>query len=91
MPMYVCQSGAEAGTEINEEGCFVITDDHDRDWFCREVTVTDPAQQPDYAKQFFRMGFLAHKIGINEAGLFWHGNADDEDDLREKLSEVNSG
>ena len=87
MPVYLCYFGAAAEAQIQEEGCFVIHDEHDRLWFCKEITQPDPSG-PGYAEQFFRMGYLAHKIGINEGGKMFHGNADDEDNLREQLSAV---
>lgn len=86
MPQYLCYFGAGADAQIQEQGCFVITDAHDRLWFCRELT--EPPGEELYAKQLFDMGYLAHKIGINEGGKMFHGNADDQDDLRDELGAV---
>lgn len=87
MSLYVCYFGSGADTQIQEEGCFLVTDDQERLWFCKEVTDFDPEKQPDYAEQFFRMGYLAHKLGINDGGTMFYGNAADQDDLRKQLSE----
>lgn len=87
MPLYRCCFGAGSEAQVQEEGCFLLKDDRDRLWFCREVEHADEPDQPAYADQFFRMGFLAHKIGISEPGMMFHGNAENEDDLREQLSQ----
>jgi hypothetical protein len=90
MPVYLCYIGPGAEAQMQEEGCFIMHDEQERLWFCKEITQTHPEKQPSYAEQFFRMGYLAHKIGINEGGKMFHGNAEDEheEDLREQLSAV---
>ncbi len=82
MPTYVCYFGAGAEAQMQEEGCFVITDCNERLWFCREVT---PDKREDFAGQLFRMGYLAHKIGIKEPGEMFFGIAENKEDLRDQL------
>lgn len=87
VPLYCCYFGPGAKSQIQEEGCFVITDDRERLWLCREILNFGSEKQEDYFGQFFRMGYLAHKIGINETGSMFYGNAEDQDDLRVKLNQ----
>jgi hypothetical protein len=85
VPVYVCYFGSGADAQIQEEGCFAVHDDRNRLWFCRELHEIPEPGEPTFVEQLFRMGYLAHKIGINEGGAMWHGNADDLDDLRDQL------
>jgi hypothetical protein len=57
MPLYIGYAGARAEAQLqDEEGCVIIDDHKERRWFCKEITGFDPANEPDYAMQFFRMG-----------------------------------
>src|SRR5436189_29194 len=38
VPMFICYCGAGAEAQIEEEGCFVVGDDHNRLWFCKDIT-----------------------------------------------------
>lgn len=86
MPLYACCFGAGSEAQAQEEGCFLLKDDRDRLWFCREVEHADDPNGPPW-EQFFRMGYLAHKIGVSEPGIMFEGIAENEDDLREQLSQ----
>ena len=86
MPVYVCFRGAGADAALQEEGCFIIDDDDNRRWYCRAAEHPDPSQ-PGFAEDFFRMAYLARKFGPQEGGQMFHGTAENQEELRERLSE----
>jgi hypothetical protein len=84
MPMYVCHVGEAASVAQDEPGCFLVTDEKDRQWYCRMIPEADE-EYFDPAEEAYYFGALALKCGFAHGGRFVYGTWTDEASLRKGL------
>jgi hypothetical protein len=85
MPYYYCVHGPGAEEQMREQDSFPVDDHNGRRWYCRGIQRIDP-KQPGPQEEAFESAHFAQKRGDKQGFLSFGGPAEDEDDLRDKLT-----